>query len=550
MVEKFLRSKFNTVIYGAVTTTIVTTPMFNKDSLIIPKVAILFLVALYLIPDLFMNLKTFRLNNISLSLVIVCGLITIQLSLAVLNTDSPIEQVIFGRTGRGLGVITLISLLVFLLASFIYAQLENLNKIINGLLVSGILVSVYALLQYFGLDFFGWVSKTNGIVSFLGNPNFVSSFIAMSFVPTIIFFHKGKHHLIVQFIFGSILLYGLYIAESTQGYINLIISCGSYLLIYLAFSKKILFKICLIVALPILVLAIIGMLNKGPLAIYLYKVSVQSRGDFWRSAVNTIDANPIFGIGPDSFGDYFLKFRDEIAVSHPWAEYADSAHNYFLDYALNGGIALSLLYFSFLIFIFRALITFYRNNEFDPRIASLYSSLAVYYAQSIISPMNIGLMVWGSVITGALIGLSVNKLDQPRILLNTSKSLNYTNLTKPGLLLIGLILIYPYFNSDRQQLIAMNSGNGDLAIKSAKMYPESTVRYFTLSQALLDSGLNVQSLDLAKSAVSFNPNSAALWSLILINPNAPISDRVKAKSEILKLDPLNKQVRDYLVSGN
>jgi TM2 domain-containing membrane protein YozV len=39
--------------------------------------------------------------------------------LAVLNTDSPIEQVIFGRTGRGLGVITLISLLVFLLASFI-----------------------------------------------------------------------------------------------------------------------------------------------------------------------------------------------------------------------------------------------------------------------------------------------------------------------------------------------------------------------------------------------------------------------------------------------
>jgi hypothetical protein len=45
--------------------------------------------------------------------------------------------------------------------------------------------------------------------------------------------------------------------------------------------------------------------------------------------------------------------------------------------------------------------------------------------------------------------------------------------------------------------------------------------------------------------VRFNPNSPALWSLILINPSAPIEQRKNAQTEILKLDPLNKEVINY-----
>ena len=272
----------------------------------------------------------------------------------------------------------------------------------------------------------------------------------------------------------------------------------------------------------------------------MYKPSVQSRGEFWGAAINSSNDNPFFGVGLDSFGDYSLKYRSSAVIN----EYTDSAHNYFLDFSSNGGYPLAILY---LMIIFLTIYCFYRIQKslstFNSSVAVLFSTYMVFQAQSLISPINIPLMVWNSLISGTVIALAAS--------LSINENIDKHN-QKIGLgslvsVLVGLIVVFPYFNSDRLQLQAMNNADGDLAIKVAKMYPESVVRYSVLTRALLDSGLNTQALDLAYSAVKFNPNSPALLALILINPNAPIAERIEAKEKLLILDPLNNELKNFLI---
>lgn len=103
------------------------------------------------------------------------------------------------------------------------------------------------------------------------------------------------------------------------------------------------------------VIAILGMLNKGPLSYYLYKISIQSRGEMWQTTVNLIKDNPWTGVGIDSLGDYSLRYRDA-KIANGIAEYIDNAHNFFLQFAATGGIPLSILYVGILAITFISIV--------------------------------------------------------------------------------------------------------------------------------------------------------------------------------------------------
>jgi hypothetical protein len=167
--------------------------------------------------------------------------------------------------------------------------------------------------------------------------------------------------------------------------------------------------------------------------------------------------------------------------------------------------------------------------------------------------MSIPFMMWNAIISGSIIGiagqLKSNKTDKPSVSVRTSKAKSSYWLSVLSVIM-GLIIMYPLFNSDRQQLSAMRTGNGDLLMQAVTMYPESVLKYSQASRDLLTSGLPEQSLYLARKSVEFNPNSPALWSLILINSAAPQQERANAKKQILELDPLNKEVENFVISAN
>jgi len=528
------------IIFSAGAVTLAATPNFNKDALIIPKVIILLCSALLILPYLLISIKAKSRQRPIYIFVLLSFLFIIQLVFTLAFSDAPIEQQIFGRTGRGLGFITIFSLIIISLSCAIFVKQSDQKILIVGLAFSGALSVTYAIFQSFGLDFFPWDSKTNGVIGTLGNPNFVSSFAAMSVLPSLISVVGKNRQVLYQSLLSILFIFAIYRAQSTQGYITLIITLTVFILQFMWYRSKSFFYVLFGIFLISIFFVILGFSNNGPLSKIIYKVSVQSRGEFWQSAFNTANANPIFGVGLDSFGDYSLLFREQTVIG----EYTDSAHNYILDIMVIGGYPLALIY---ILIILITLLSFFKLQKnlgvFNPIVAALFSIFIVFQAQSLISPISIPILIWGMVISGSIIGLASSKesIDYS-VSKKTKTKLSLLSLMS---LFISLVIIFPYFNSDRLQLLAMNKGDGDLAIKVAKMYPESVVRYSTLTRALLDSGLSAPALDLARSAVEFNPNSPALWALLLINPAAPITERREAKAKLLILDPLNEEVKNY-----
>lgn len=533
-------SIYKFIIYSTVAVTLAATPNFNKDALIIPKVIILLCSALLIIPYLFINMKSRGFQGLRNVFVLISLLFIIQLVFAMAFSDAPIEQQIFGRTGRGLGFITIFSLIIISLSCAIFIKQSDQKILIAGLAISGALSATYAIFQSFGLDLFPWDSKTNGVIGTLGNPNFVSSFAAMTILPSLVYVRDKSKNILYSLLSFLLFIFAVYRAEATQGYITLIAVLTIFVIIFAWYWSKLFFSGLFGIFLIGIFLVVLGFLNNGPLSKIIYKVSVQSREEFWQSALNTVNANPIFGIGLDSFGDYSLLFRKKAVIG----EYTDSAHNYILDFAVIGGYPLALIYILFILLTFFSFFKLQKSlGAFNPKIAILFSSFVIFNAQSLISPINIPILIWGMVISGSIIGLANARESIDHVVSKKTKAkLNFSTLLS---LFLSLVIIFPYFNSDRLQLLAMNKGDGDLAIKVAKMYPESVVRYSILTRALLDSGLSAPALDLARSAIEFNPNSPALWVLILINPAAPISERSAAQAKLLLLDPLNEEVRKY-----
>jgi len=542
-------SVYNSVILFSVLVTLIISSWVNKDSMIIPKLVLLFVCASYLLPKILYSIPdVIQFKKIKL-LLIISLLIIIQIIVVTIISKAPIEQQFFGRTGRGLGIITAVSLLSVMLASAIFVKREKIKLLLIGLVVSCLISSIYSIFQSFGIDFLKWESKTNGVIGTLGNPNFQASFAALALIPTAVLFWNLKYKYFGSIFFTGMIIWTIYRTQSTQGFVSAAVAVLIFTIAIFYQRYKLMSYLLSLVLLFSGAVAILGMLNRGPLNSYLYKVSVQSRGDFWRSAFATANDHPFFGVGIDSFGDSYLKYRDQIAISHPWAEYTDNAHNFFLEYAVTAGYPMLILHLSLIVLTLLCFIQTQRKMQrIDLNLLAVFISWVVFQLQSFISPGNLSMMMWNSILTGTLIGVSVLTISDLEELVPVKKQIvTKTRIQSFSFMIAALLIIYPLYNTDHQQMKAMNTGNGDLAISAAKQYPESVLRYQLITRELLNSNLPTQALDLARSAVKFNPNSASLWALIVINPTAPLGERVEAKAEILKLDPLNKEVKDYVI---
>ena len=525
---------------------LIVTPFANKDGMIIPKLILMFVVALFLIPILAINRDLFFKQKIEKFFLAVNLVILLHSIVVMIISTAPLEQQIYGRTGRGLGMITIISLSVVSLATLSFIAKDYVKRFLSWLIIGSVLSSVYSVFQSFGIDLLKWDSRTNGVIGTLGNPNFQSAFAAMVLVPSFLYFWGNRKLLIFSLIVGIFLLFTIYRTQSRQGFVAGFFSLAVTILIYFWYKSRLLFSISFLGSFVAGVYTLLGMLNRGPLSGYLYNASVESRGDFWRSAFTTANEHPFFGVGLDSFGDYFLKYRDAIAANHSFAEYTDNAHNFFLEHAATGGYPFAFLNFFLVTLVLYSYYKIQKSiNNFDPVIVSLFASWLAFQMTSVISPGNLVTMHWNAALSGVIIGLLKFYVVNSSSMAESNNKTKNSWITSSILSILGIVLVIPYFEADHLQLKGMQSGDANLVMKATISFPESTVRYSLIGRELLNSGLTQQSLELARSGVKFNPNSAGLWALILVNPSATLEERLLAKKEILELDPLNKEVKNF-----
>jgi O-antigen ligase len=391
-----------------------TTLYFNskiQDPFNSPKMWIIFLISAWLAGHIIANNhKVYKDINLK-AFGVLLGLFLIFGFIAAITTDISYTA-FFGENQRRNGFLTYLALVMFMLASAMFVRLNAIRRLNYVAFSTGLILAMYGLLQISGLDFIEWNNPYNAVISTVGNPNFAAAIMAM--MASIVFGPVLNNSFNVYYRVASLfltmmLLITIYLSDARQGLIAFAIGVGVYVIIWLYQIKSKLRHLILGSSSLIGLLAILGMLQIGPLTSYLYKSSVSVRGYYWRAGIEMFKDKPFFGVGFDRYGAYFKEFREVgYPLSYGFQITSSNAHNLPIQFFSTSGIFVGAIYLIILGFILWCGINGIRRFEGNDKllVASVFSAWLAYQAQTIISIDNIGISIWGWVLGGAVVGVS------------------------------------------------------------------------------------------------------------------------------------------------
>lgn len=525
-------------------------PIYNIDSISLPKFVLLTTYGFIGIIYIIFNITNF-INRLNLTAKLISLGFLFCITLSFFGSQSPKVQLLFGRDGRYNGALTFISLVILFLISTTI-KLDHLSYLLRKIFISITIITVYAIFQLLNLDPIKWDTVNVQYFGTFGNPNFLSSFLAISVIPTtmLIFKKIKKENIVLRAFFFLIIYviatYMIHRTYSIQGFVVLMMTNFIWLILWLYSKYK--FKtmyLSIFIAILASYIGLIGSLNRGPFASILYKSSLTSRGDFFRSATSMTKDNWISGVGPDSFGDYYLKYRDVMAANRLNPEIADSAHNYFLDLSANLGIFMLFFYSLMVVLTVIVFIKLYKTTNFNDNLLVLFTIWLGLIIQSLISPLNLTFLTFIFLFSGLAIGnwnhsSSIGNSDQKKVKLNWK----YPTL---GGLLCAFLVLNPIVQRDHKILLANNSKRLDLLLLALEQYPRSTTSYNKALVILNNQGDEKQSLILARKAAEFNNRSSAAHLFIFQNSLSSDTEKSEALKKLIALDPNNKYFEQFLI---
>lgn len=478
-------------------------------------------------------------------------------------SDLPLIQNLYGLYGRNSGLYTYLFLMLMTLGALSITQNHNLQKVIYGLGVAGLVNVVYSLWVITFGDFIGWVNPYGNILGTLGNPNFIGAFLGMFFSVLMAYAFNSKLELKVRLslvVIAGLTFFEIYDSRAIQG--RVVAALGLVIVGFFNIRSK--FKSLILWGYSALVLGIgalagLGALQIGPLTKYIYKYSVSLRGQYWLAGWNTGKSHPLHGVGMDGFGDWYRRSRDIQALTTPGVNtVVNASHNVFLDMFAFGGWPLFISYIALIVIGGISLIRVVkRNKAYDPAFTAIVVAWLGYQLQSVISINQIGLAIWGWVLTGALIAYERNSRDL--ISSETTdterggkmgQKRSQVSIVSSGMvagvgMVIGAIIASPPLASDmkwRSAQLSQSAEQTEAALVPSFMNPPHSLKYLTSIQSFESSNLPELAHKYAAEAVKFNPESYELWKVYYLIQASTPEEKAVALQNMKRLDPLNPDV--------
>ncbi len=411
------------------------------------------------------DLSQFEIRRSKLILLIFLAPVAL-FTISSLVTDTNLTRTLWGTWGRNNGIITQISLFSLAISFFLLAGRPKFKEIFVKSVSLGMLpASIYGLIQFFGLDWVNW-SNTNQLFSVFGNTNFAASIFGITAAANfgVLVFEGTRSKLAPIFISHAILsAYLSWQTQSIQGVIMLAI------VILLFIYSKIVSVLKLPKIISVSVPGILGMfgffglIGRGPLD-FLYQYTFELRSYYWDIGLRMGINNPIFGVGVDSYGDFYRQYRSlDVAQVTTVDLTVNNAHNSLIQiFATTGilGLAAVLIWLvPALIFAIKLIIRKSKSDQDLVMPILFFGSFAI----SMISIDNIAVAILHWAITGILVRLFVSDRISELPAFNKSSDLTYGNteflkpILVPALVGVAFSLVWLASSADRNLIQVFNT---------------------------------------------------------------------------------------------
>ena len=538
--------------------TLVVAPYTLLDPMGLPKLTVLAffaVVALSLMVPAIKNLfsSSFRI------LVILLSLFIVQIILVLLFSGANIGAQFYGTYTRNTGALAYISLALLLLSSSLVSDKQFLKKFIGTTLIIGAILIIYGNIQYLGLEPFPYLNAytVNAPVGTFGNSNFQAAFMGLIAVVASTMVLNPRFKMLTRLglgLMGFAAIVVVYETLSSQGYLNFIAGAGVVVMLWLFMSKRKSLAIA-VAGLGVIGggLVFLGLINSGPLARYIYEASIAARGYYWRAAIKMLIEHPIFGVGMDNYGTWYPRNR-QVAMENGFLTYSNSAHNVYLDLASNGGFPLLVIYLAITALVVVAIVRIVKRNDgIDAYFLATVGAWVAYQTQSLISINQLGLAIWGWVLSGLIIGYEINtRVSETTQSVpvsrkqkgNKAKSSAQPLSSKSAIsvfagVLIGVLVAGPLFIANARFFSAIKANDIKAVESAGYSAPKDERRIFMLAGIFRNAKLDDQAVRVLREATVEYPDSFDLWTLWTTIPAASPADLATAKAQLKRLDPFN-----------